>query len=197
MVAASDLDSRPLRSSGSEASPSRPRLGGVALVIIAAFTLQAVGTLFFIWELWSEILGIRRTPIPYAWQEVIQILASIGMVIGLLAGAAVLRHSFSRIAHLNRQVDVASGNYETHLRSFFASWNLSPSEQAVAIYAMKGFSNAEIAGLRATTPATVKSQMTAVYRKTGFTNRQQLIAFLVEELLVGIDPVSKDGAAKT
>ena len=53
------------------------------------------------------------------------------------------------------------------------------------IYAIKGFSNAEIGELRGTSAATVKSQMNAIYRKTGFSNRQQLIAFMVEELLHG------------
>ena len=38
---------------------------------------------------------------------------------------------------------------------------------------MKGFSNAEIADLRGTTAATVKSQMNAIYRKSNFTNRQR------------------------
>ena len=57
---------------------------------------------------------------------------------------------------------------------------LSPSEQAVAVFAMKGFSNGEIAELRGTSASTIKSQMNSVFRKAGFANRQQLISFLVE-----------------
>ncbi|MEO8531546.1 MAG: helix-turn-helix transcriptional regulator, partial [Deltaproteobacteria bacterium] len=57
---------------------------------------------------------------------------------------------------------------------------------AVAVYAMKGFSNGEIAELRKTSIPTVKSQMKAIFRKAGLDNRQQLIAFLVEELLSGV-----------
>jgi hypothetical protein len=59
------------------------------------------------------------------------------------------------------------------------------------VYAMKGFSNAEIGGFRGTSVSTVKSQMNAIYRKTGFSNRQQLISFLVEEMLAGVaDPAT-------
>ena len=63
---------------------------------------------------------------------------------------------------------------------------LSPSEKAVAVLAIKGFSNLEISNLRGTALATIKSQMNSVFRKAGLTNRQQLIAFLVEDLLAGV-----------
>jgi DNA-binding NarL/FixJ family response regulator len=84
---------------------------------------------------------------------------------------------------MNTQIEVLSGQFHEHVRAHFARWGLSPSEEAVAIFAMKGFSNPEIARLRGTTDATVKSQMNAVYRKAGLASRQQLIAFLVEGLL--------------
>ena len=158
------------------------------MILYTALAIQTLSAFFFTGELWSEILGLRQPPIPYAYQEVIQILASIGLVIGLLATSMLVRRGLDRMAHLNRQIDVASGQYEDHLRMLFKEWRLSPSEQAVAIYAMKGFSNAEIADLRNTTASTVKSQMNAIYRKTGLGNRQQLISFLVEELMAGINP---------
>ena len=53
-------------------------------------------------------------------------------------------------------------------------------------YVMKGFSNAEVAELRGTTAATVKSQLNSIYRKSGCANRQQLISFLVEDMLSGL-----------
>ena len=165
-------------------------------ILYTALAIQTLSAFFFTGELWSEILGLRQTPIPYAYQEVIQILASIGLVIGLLATSMLVRRGLDRMAHLNRQIDVASGHYEDHLRALFGEWRLSPSEQAVAIYAMKGFSNAEIANLRSTTASTVKSQMNAIYRKTGLGNRQQLISFLVEELMAGINPEPTDKGAK-
>ena len=48
------------------------------------------------------------------------------------------------------------------------------------------FSNAEIADLRNTSLPTVKSQMTAIFRKSGCTSRQQLISYLVDDLVQGV-----------
>ena len=164
---------------------SKRRIGRYFLY--GAFALQAVCAFFFVGELWSEILGLRKTPIPYAWQEFIQVFASFGIMAGVIATGIFVRHGMDHVKHLDRQIDVASGNYQEHLISIFDGWALSPSERSVAIYAMKGFSNAEIAELRKTSPATIKSQTNAIYRKSGLGNRPQLIAFLVEELLAGIE----------
>ncbi len=165
-------------------SSEKRSLGYRLLLPVLAF--QMLSCLFFVGELWTEVLGIRTQPIPYHWQEYIQILASVGLIVGVVTSSLLLRSSQRRISQLGRQMDVARGNFETHLNGQFAEWDLTPSEQDVTIYAMKGFSNSEVAGLRGTSAATVKSQLNAVYRKSGFANRQQLISFLVEELLSGV-----------
>lgn len=167
----------------SSAKPSKS-VGQRFLLPVLAF--QLLSCLFFVGELWTEVLGIRTHPIPYQWQEYIQILASIGLIVGVGTSMLLLRKSQRRISQLGRQMDVARGNFEGHLDNLFAEWDLTRSEQDVTIYAMKGFSNSEIAGLLGKAAATVKSQLNAVYRKSGFSNRQQLISFLVEELLSGV-----------
>jgi DNA-binding CsgD family transcriptional regulator len=154
--------------------------------------LQFLSALFFVGDLWTEVLGLRSQPIPWVWQEYIQTFASLGLVIGVAVSGLFLRQSLARLASLNRQIDVASGKFHGHLMQLFVEWELSPSEQSVAICAMKGFSNAEIADLRGTSASTIKSQMNAIYRKCGLGNRQQLISFLVEELLAGV-AVEQDG----
>ncbi|MFY0632827.1 MAG: hypothetical protein JXQ91_03385 [Vannielia sp.] len=176
--------SRPAREGGSPPVPLARLVRRGTLYV--ALALQALGALFFVGDLWSEILGLRTAPIPYEWQEMIQLMASVGLVIGLVVSALFLRRSQRRVSELNRQVDVASGNFSQHLQQLFNQWDLSDSERSVAVYAMKGFSNAEIASLRGTSASTVKSQMNAVYRKTGYTTRGQLISCLVEELFEGV-----------
>ena len=159
------------------------RVGVPALY--GAFALQTVSALFFVGELWSEVLGLRTWPTPWAWQETIQILASAGLLVGVVVSGVFIKRSLGRLDHLGRQIDVLMGNYHHHLIEQFAAWGLSPSEEAVAIYAIKGFSNAEIADLRNTSIATVKSQMNSIFRKAGLSSRQQLISFLVEEFIGG------------
>ncbi len=158
----------------------------VLIGLYALLALQILGTLFFVGELWSEIFGLRAWTVPWQWQEIIQILASLALVLGTIAGIGFIRYSQSAMRRMSTQIEVVSGHFHDHVRSQFSQWGFSPSEEAVAIYAMKGFSNAEIATFRGTSAATVKSQMNAVYRKAGLTNRQQLISFLVEELLENV-----------
>ncbi len=148
--------------------------------------VQGLSAAFFLSELWTEVLGLRQTPIPYEVQELIQIGASIGLLAGMFTTAFFLKKSFHRVSDLSRQVDVATGQFQDHLETLFREWTLSPSERAVAIYAMKGFSNVEVADLRGTSVSTVKTQLNAVYRKSGCANRQQLMSYLVEELLAGV-----------
>lgn len=162
--------------------PARP--GPRALY--ACLAIQVLSGVFFLGELWSEVLGLRTTPIPFELQEMIQVLASVGLVFGIVATALFTRAMQRRLASARRQMDAASGQFQDHLARLFEDWGLSASEADVAIYAMKGFSNAEVAALRGTSASTVKSQLNAVYRKSGMSNRQQLIAFLVEELLSGV-----------
>ncbi len=62
-------------------------------------------------------------------------------------------------------------------------WGLSKSEADVAIFVVKGFSNAEIAEMRGASVATVKSQLGSIFRKSGLTSRYQLIAFVTDEVV--------------
>lgn len=155
-------------------------------ILIGSLAIQALGAFTFLGELWTEVFGLRTSPIPWYMQEYIHLMASVCLIIGVAVSAIFVRRSFARMNEMGRQIEVASGNFETHLKALFAGWSLSPSEEAVAIYAMKGFSNTEIAEIRGTGVSTVKSQMNSIYRKTGLSNRQQLIALLVEDLLSGV-----------
>ena len=167
--------------------PGRVVLRPAIVLLYSTFGIQILSALFFVGDLWTEVLGLRTFPIPYDWQEYIQVLASVGLVAGVVVSGVFIRQSLSRMAVMNRQIDVSNGQYQSHLMRYFGRWQLSPSEQAVAIYAMKGFSNAEIAEIRGTSASTIKSQMNAVFRKAEFQTRQQLIAFMVEEMLVGME----------
>jgi DNA-binding CsgD family transcriptional regulator len=68
------------------------------------------------------------------------------------------------------------------IETFAPDWGLTRAEVEVAILAVKGFSNAEIAAMRGSALQTVKTQMGAIYRKSGLENRYQLIAFITDEV---------------
>lgn len=64
-------------------------------------------------------------------------------------------------------------------------WGLSLAEAEVTLFAVKGFSNKEISELRGSSIATVKKQLSSVYRKSGMENRFQLIAHVNDIALTG------------
>ncbi|KFE33621.1 helix-turn-helix transcriptional regulator [Thioclava atlantica] len=166
------------------ARPVRARLSRT-FFLYAALVVQSLSAAFFVGDLWSEVLGLRTWLLPWALQEYIQVLASVGLIVGVITSALFVRHSRKRIAAMGRQIDVVQGNFQSHMEDLFDAWGLSSSERAVAVYAMKGFSNREIAELRGKSESTVKTQLNAVFRKSGLNTRQQLTAFLVEELMSG------------
>ncbi|WP_281859479.1 helix-turn-helix transcriptional regulator [Litoreibacter halocynthiae] len=63
-------------------------------------------------------------------------------------------------------------------------WGLSRAEADVAIFVTKGFSNSEIADMRGCATATVKSQLSKIYQKSGLGSRYQLITFVTDEVYI-------------
>jgi DNA-binding CsgD family transcriptional regulator len=70
------------------------------------------------------------------------------------------------------------------IERFAAEWGLSDAERDVAVFVVKGFSNAEIAEFRGSAVATVKAQLGSIFRKSGLENRVQLIALVSDEVVV-------------
>lgn len=156
------------------------------ILLWSVVAIQGVSAVVFVWELWTEVLGLRAFQLSWFIIEIIQLTASVGLILGLIVTSLFLRSSLREMNAMRRQIDVASGNFQSHVEHHFRKWDLSQSEAAVATYAMKGFSNFEIAELRGTSSSTVKTQMQAIFRKSELANRQQLISFLVGELLSGV-----------
>ena len=65
----------------------------------------------------------------------------------------------------------------------FQTWALTGAEADVAGLMLKGLAHKEIASLRQCSEATVRQHATMIYRKSGLTNRAQLTAFFLEDLL--------------
>ena len=81
----------------------------------------------------------------------------------------------------------------------FRTWALTEAEADVAGMMLKGLSHKEVATLRQCSEVTVRQHATVIYRKSGLTNRAQLTAFFLEDLLpagrAGLDAEPAGGAA--
>lgn len=78
---------------------------------------------------------------------------------------------------------VATGALNEVIADYFEDWALTPSEKDVAMFAIKGLSNAEIAELRDSSEGTIKAHLNAVFRKADVSGRSQLVSFLIEDLM--------------
>jgi len=154
-----------------------------AAPFLAIFVIQALCAVFFVSDILSSILGIRTTPMSWKMREMLEIGASLGLVLGVVVGGLMLRRALRERHAAEERLRRASGAFAEMLQERFAEWRLTPSEKDVALFAIKGMSTAEIAALRATSEGTVKAQTNAIYRKAGVSGRPQLLSLFIDDLM--------------
>lgn len=152
-------------------------------VIATILAVQALCAVFFVSDILSSVLGIRTTPISWQSRELIEIGAAVGLILGLLLGALALTRADRARAAAEERLARAQSAFKDLLDARFRDWGLTPAEADVALFAIKGMSTAEIAGLRQVSEGTVKAQTAAIYRKAGVTGRPQLLSLFIEDLM--------------
>ena len=158
--------------------PSTTRHSRQIITLAALILLQAACALFFARDVINDILDAD------AWSHVItEVAATISLAVGLIIQAIVLRKLTLRHARMEQGLAVARGSLSDVMENYFETWKLSPAEQDVAAFTIKGYSIAEIAKLRGSAEATIKAQLNAIYRKADVQGRAQLVSVLVEDLL--------------
>lgn len=153
------------------------------VAFLSILAVQVVCTIFFVGDILLSVLGIPVPPMSWRAQEIMQIGAAAGLVIGVVLGALHLRASLIRTRQAEQALRVASGAFMELVEERFDAWALTPAERDVALFALKGMSLAEIATLRETSEGTVKAQTNAIYRKAGVRGRTQLLSLFVDELM--------------
>lgn len=152
-------------------------------LIIFVVAAQVLCTGFFAWSILTSFLGLP----PVSWQayEMIELGAVLGLILGVVTGGLLLRHTDRRRRHLEGQLRAASGAFHELMQERFEQWGLTPAERDVALFSIKGLSTAEIALIRDTSDGTVKAQTNAIYRKAGVSGRPQLLSLFIEDLMEG------------
>jgi DNA-binding CsgD family transcriptional regulator len=153
------------------------------LLILAMVLIQATGALFFISDIAMSVFGVQRQPLDWQTRELLEILAAVALVIGLVTSGALLVQSQRRLGRAEAQLRRASSAFMDLLEQSFVQWGLTPAERDVAFFVLKGFSTQEIAKFRNTSEGTVKAQTNAIYRKAGVTGRGQLMSLFIDDLI--------------
>lgn len=158
-------------------------IGGLRPTLAAVVAVQALCSLFFIWDILAGVFGLRSEPLSWQARELIEIGAALGLILGVVLGAVLLVRIFRHNRRIEVQLRRASTAFAELLEERFTEWGLTPSERDVAWFTIKGLTLVEIAGLRGTSEGTIKAQSNAIYRKAGVNGRTQLLSLFIEDLM--------------
>jgi DNA-binding CsgD family transcriptional regulator len=158
--------------------------------LIALILFQCFCTAFFVYDVTRD-LDEGMTSLLHMLPEV---AATIGLVIGVVFEVRSLLALLRRQARMEKGLGVASGALNDLMEEYFRQWALTPAEQDVATFTIKGCSIADIAQMRGSAEGTVKTHLNAIYRKAGVQGRGQLVSVLIEDLM-NAPLVGKGGAA--
>jgi DNA-binding NarL/FixJ family response regulator len=150
--------------------------------ILILIVIQALCAVFFVGDVISDARALGAAGLGN-WHFSLEAAAALSLAAAIVFEVSYLLSLLRRKARLERSMSVASGALHELIEAYFVTWNLTPSEQDVAQFTIKGFSIAEIAKLRGSAQGTVKSHLNAIYRKAGVTGRSGLLALLIEDLL--------------
>ena len=163
-------------------------------LIVPLLLVQGICALFFTWDILSSLFGVRTVTVSWELYEILEIGAALSLILGVVVSGRLLALSLKRAARAEESLRLARGAFSDVLAERFAAWGLTPAERDVALFAIKGLSTAEIAGLRGTSEGTVKAQTAAIYRKAGVTGRPQLLSLFVDELMEDGLTLTPEGA---
>ena len=158
-----------------------------SLILWFIVGIQVICASAFVVILTLSILGVDWGATSWQMREALEIAASLGLILGAVLGVRTVLTARNNQMKAEEALRSASGAFAQVVDEKFQSWNLTKAEHDVAWLVIKGFSTKETADLRGTTEGTIKAQCNAIYRKAEVTGRAQLLAFMVEDLLLAKD----------
>lgn len=151
-------------------------------ILVFAIILQVVSLVLLVYQTLSTSFFLSLPGLTWQQREILELLAILGIVAGSTVTLLMLRMVERRNQRVEEQLAVAAGMFQEFVQEKYREWGLSSSERDVATLIIKGFSIAEIAAIRNTSIGTIKSQNTAIYRKSGLSGKSQFISYFLEEL---------------
>ncbi len=134
-----------------------------------------------------------NVPTWHVIEEIVIVILS-----GLLAGYLILStqrrlkkltqslsEAEEKVKTITKKFKEARHNYSEAIHQQFNDWNLSQSEQEVAMLMLKGLNFQEIATIRSTKEKTSRQQASSIYAKSNLVGRHELSAWFIEDFISG------------
>ncbi|MCW8843362.1 MAG: helix-turn-helix transcriptional regulator [Rhodobacteraceae bacterium] len=150
--------------------------------ILVLLTAQIFCAVFFLSDVIDDFRAYGSSAL-YDWHMQIETASAVFLWMAILFEIRLLFALLRRNAHLEHNLSVAQAAMHDVIQVHFESWNLTPSEQDVATFMVKGLSISEIAELRGSAEGTVKAHLHAIYRKSGTHNRGEVLSLLIDSLM--------------
>lgn len=163
-------------------------LGVRTWVLILLVLLQAISASFFVGDVFADFMALGFDP-----HTMYEAIATLALICGVVFGALETVRTIRRSRRTEDALRIASGAFGDLVRDRFAHWDLTRSEQDVALLTLKGFDGPEIARMRGTADGTVRAQLAAIYAKSSTHGRGAFVALFIDALLDG--PMDLPGMA--
>jgi DNA-binding CsgD family transcriptional regulator len=159
--------------------PTRPS------ILIAVIAVQTLCAAVFFGDMIADLSGMEAVDSPEGEgpHAYIEGLSAIALLAAIVIEARILMWLLRRKAHLESSLSSAQTAVQEVIDAELANWALTPAEQDVATFLIKGLSTAEIAAMRGSAEGTVKAQLNAIYRKSGASNRAELMSLMIDTIM--------------
>lgn len=89
------------------------------------------------------------------------------------------------LENITEEMSLARKQYSQVIHDQFELWQLTKSEQEVAMLLLKGLSFKEISAVRETKEKTVRQQASTIYSKSAVEGRHEFSAWFLEDFIAG------------
>ncbi len=174
---------------------TRLHLAPIPALRTASILVFACG-LILLFDLGGELHAALIYGANFSTGTWLHLTGELASAIGLGTAFILMRRDTRRaIAETNRQrskLDSLRHHFDDFLQSRFKIWGLSPAEADIALLTIRGLKISEIAAMRDTREGTIKSQLSAIFRKSNVASRTAFVAQFIDEFL---DISASDGNA--
>lgn len=144
-----------------------------------AMIVLLIAVIFFVYDLYTDLVTEGQSLAHVALEG--SIFLSISLALCIEVFRAVRMRNFVSISR--KEIDRLKAELTGVIRKEFDRWELNETEKEIALFLIKGLSMQEIAAIRQVKEKTVRQQASTIYTKSGLSNRHELSAYFIEDLL--------------